>query len=106
MGKKRCLSLGKHAKKVKIDFAKTFIKQHKKTPNKIQEAWEKRLELFLKDQFYPLLNNHQLAGEYKGHRSINITGDWRAIFIELLDKEGNKVTLFKFIGTHNQLYKR
>ena len=91
---------------MKIDFAKSFIKLHKKAPIKIQEAWEKRLELFLKDQFYPLLKNHQLAGEYKGHRSINITGDWRAIFTETLDEEGSKTILFKFIGTHNQLYRR
>ena len=99
--KKRFPSLEKSAKKVKIDFTKAFIKQHKKAPKKIQEAWEKRLEFFLKDQFYPLLKNHQLTGEYKRHRSISITGDWRAIFIETLDDEGNKIILFKFIGTHN-----
>ena len=91
---------------MKIDFTKAFIKQHKKAPRKVQEAWEKRLEFFLKDQFYPLLNNHQLTGEHKGQRSVNITGDWRAIFTEILDEEGDKIILFKFIGTHNQLYKR
>ncbi len=91
---------------MKIDFAKSFIKQHKKAQNKIQKAWEERLELFLKDQFHPLLNNHQLTGEYKGHRSINVTGDWRAIFTETLDEEDNKTILFKLIGTHNQLYRR
>ena len=91
---------------MKIDFAKTFVKQHKKAQNKIQEAWEQRLELFLKDQFHPPLNNHQLTGEYKGHRSINVTGDWRAIFIEKIDEDGNKQIVFKLIGTHNQLYKR
>ena len=91
MVKKRFPTLEKSAKKVKIDFTKAFIKQHKKAPKKIQEAWEKR-------------KNHQLTGEYKGHVSINITGDWRAIFTETLDEEDNKTILFKFLGTHNQLY--
>lgn len=90
---------------MKIDFAKTFLKQHKKSPKKIQQAWEEKLEFFIKNKFHPLLNNHQLTGEYKGYRSINVTGDWRAIFFETVDKEGNKMTIFKLIGTHNQLYK-
>jgi len=100
----RFLTLENSARKVKIDFAKTFIKQHKKASKKIQWAWEERLEFFIKDQFHSLLNNHQLTGKYKGYRSINVTGDWRAIFMEKIDQEGNKTIIFKFIGTHNQLY--
>ena len=90
----------------RVDYSRTFIKQLKKAPLKIREAFRKRRELFFENPFSSQLNNHQLIGEHKGHRSINITGDWRAIFIETLDEAGNKTTLFKFIGTHNQLYQR
>lgn len=90
---------------MRVDYTDLFIKQHKKAPHKIQLAWEKRFELFLKDQFNPLLKNHQLTGGYKGDKSINVTGDWRAIFTQMEDEEGNTYILFKFLGTHSQLYK-
>ena len=89
-----------------VNYSRVFTKQLKKAPLKIKEAFRKRREIFVENPFSPQLNNHQLTGEYKGHRSINITGDWRAIFMEELDEEGNKTILFKFIGTHNQLYRR
>jgi len=42
-----------------------------------------------------------LVGELRGYRSINITGDWRAIFMEI---DGGKIIYFVAIGTHSQLY--
>lgn len=90
----------------RVDYSRVFTKQLKKAPLKIKEAFRKRREIFFENPFNPRLNNHQLTGEYKWHRSINITGDWRAIFTERMNGEGNKIVLFKFIGTHNQLYRR
>jgi len=90
----------------RVDYSRVFTKQLKKAPLKIKEAFRKRREIFFENPFNPQLNNHHLTGEYEGHRSINITGDWRAIFTEALDEEGNKTILFKFIGRHNQLYRR
>lgn len=90
----------------RIDYSRVFTKQLRKAPLKIKEAFRKRRELFFENSFSPQLNNHQLTGEYEGHRSINITGDWRAIFTETSDKEGNKTLIFEFIGTHSQLYGR
>ena len=89
-----------------VNYSRVFTKQLKKAPLEIKEAFRKRREIFVENPFSPQFNNHQLIGEYKGHRSINITGDWRAIFTEKLDEVGNKIILFKFIGTHNQLYRR
>ena len=90
----------------RVDYSRVFAKQLKKAPLKIKEAFRKRREIFFENPFNPQLNNHQLTGDYKEHRSINITGDWRAIFTQNLDKEGNKTILFKLIGTHSQLYRR
>ncbi|MBI2330404.1 type II toxin-antitoxin system mRNA interferase toxin, RelE/StbE family [Candidatus Daviesbacteria bacterium] len=59
-----------------------------------------RLELFIINQFHPQLNNHSLTGKYKGNRSINITGDWRAIYSEEKDS-----VIFELLGTHSQLYR-
>lgn len=83
-----------------INFAKAFGKQYEKANQKIKSAFDERLELFLLDQFHPLLNNHALTGKYKGLRSINITGDWRAIYSKHKDS-----IIFELLGTHGQLYK-
>jgi addiction module RelE/StbE family toxin len=85
-----------------IDYSDTFHKQLKKAPLEIKIAFRKRLELFLLDQSDSQLRNHILAGKYKGLRSINITGDWRALFRE--EKENGDV-VFVLLGTHSQLYK-
>lgn len=86
----------------KVEFSKRFVKSLKKAPRKIQIAFRNRLEIFLVDRFNPVLNNHSLFGKYKGYRSINITGDWRAIFKEL----GNgRIAYFVVIDRHSNLYK-
>lgn len=88
--------------KVEIVFSKKFIKSYQKTPLKIRTSLKKRLAIFEKTPFSPVLNNHPLRGIYKNYRSINITGDWRAIYRP--EKSGKKA-IFKLIGTHSQLYK-
>lgn len=87
----------------RIDFSNKFLKQHKKAPQNVKKAWIKRLTLFNQDSFHPLLKNHTLTGEFSGYRSINITGDWRALYSEHVEEE-EKVVVFEVIGTHSQLY--
>lgn len=84
----------------KVDFSTRFLKQHKKASIEIKKAWLKRFKLFNQNAFHPQLNNHQLSGRYKGFRSINVTGDWRAIYSEYGD-----TIIFEILGTHSQLYK-
>ena len=88
----------------KIAYSHLFDKQLKNAPLKIKEAFRKRREIFEKDPFHPQLSNHPLSGKMKGHRSINITGDWRMIYSET-DKKDKKVILFELLGTHSQLYR-
>lgn len=85
---------------MEIKFNASFRKQYNKVDSKIKKAFSKRLELFQQNPHHPLLRNHLLTGNYKNYRSINITGDWRAIYIE-------QKSSFEFvsIGTHSQLYK-
>ncbi len=85
---------------MKIKLHRNFVKSFTKLPFKIQEKFKERRNLFLADQFNPILNNHPLSGKYKGYRSINITGNIRVIY-KLLDEH---TILFTEIGTHNKLY--
>ncbi len=88
---------------MKIEFSKRFVKSLKKAPKKVQIAIRNRLEIFVSDKFNPILNNHTLSGKYIGYRSINITGDWRAIFQEYKSK---RVAYFIAIDTHSNLYRK
>ncbi len=92
------------AGEVKIRFSRRFKKQYKKLGSNIKKQFEKRLGVFLENNFDRRLRNHALKGKFRGYRSINITGDWRALYSER-KTEGEKVVVFEAIGTHSQLYK-
>lgn len=81
-------------------LSKRFKKAFAKQPSPIQEKFFDRINLFITDPFEPQLRNHALSGEYISLRSIDITGDVRAIY-EL----SNATAVFITIGTHAQLYK-
>ena len=84
---------------MRVDFSKDFKKEYKKLSKKLQAKIDERLLIFMGDKFHPLLDNHQLHGEWHGYRSVNITGNIRAIYEELGD-----LTYFVAIGTHPELY--
>lgn len=89
----------------RINFSGKFDKQLKKSPLEIKLAFRRRLQLLINNPFDGQLNNHSLRGRLKGYRSINITGDWRAIYSEYRDDDNRKVIIFEMLGTHSQLYK-
>lgn len=82
-----------------IDFHKDFTKDFKKLSPKIKAKFKERLLLFEKDEFDTILNNHALKGTWVGYRSINVTGDIRAIF-----KRDDDRVLFVAIDSHSNLY--
>ncbi len=84
---------------MKVIYQKSFDKDFIKLSVKIQDQFYSRIELFIEDKYNVVLNNHSVDPTYPGCRSINITGDYRAIFSE----QGDVVT-FVAIGTHSQLY--
>lgn len=87
---------------MRVKFTKNFAKQFDKVPAKIRLSFEERLDLFIQDKYHPVLRNHKLSGRWSGCRSLNITGDWRAIYREF---ENENLIYFDAIGTHSQLYK-
>ncbi|MSU55721.1 MAG: type II toxin-antitoxin system mRNA interferase toxin, RelE/StbE family [Candidatus Taylorbacteria bacterium] len=85
---------------MRIDFHRTFKKQYKRAPAKIREQFNERLQLFEDNPFHPLLVNHALGGDRLGKWSINITGNWRALY----EFQNAETIIFAEIGTHPQLY--
>lgn len=82
-----------------IDYHKRFQKQYGKLSLKFQKKFAERLEVFMENPLAPELNNHPLHGEYAACRSINISGDLRAIY----QISGDKIQ-FLIIDTHSNLY--
>jgi len=83
-----------------ILHTKKFRKSFQKMKDGEKKKFEERLCIFVENVLDPILNNHPLHGKYQEYRSINITGDLRAVY-----KEINPDTfLFTAIGTHTELY--
>ena len=72
---------------MQILLHKKFQKRYAKLPQKIENPLD------------PTLNNHSVGPAYPDSRSINIAGNYRAIFQE----KGDGV-IFINIRTHPQLY--
>lgn len=87
----------------RIDYTNKFLKQLKKAPVKIRAAFRKRLETFISNPQDKILRNHVLKGTMYGYRSINVTGDWRALYSEQ-QQNGKEIIVFEMLGTHSQLY--
>jgi len=49
----------------------------------IKNNFKERLKIFIINKYHPILNNHSLSGKLHYYRSINVSGDWRAIFKEI-----------------------
>lgn len=76
-----------------------FKKRYKKLRFVEKKKFKERRSIFLQNPFHLILNNHPLQGKYKGYRSINITGDLRAIY-----KNKNGSVIFVDIDTHSNLF--
>jgi len=85
---------------MRIDFSRKFDKQLRKSPLKIRKKFSKIFIFFKNNPQDRRLRNHALKGRYSGCRSIDITGDWRAVYQEIEEK----FYYFIALGTHSQLY--
>lgn len=77
-----------------------FKKMFKKLPVRLQDHFEERLIFFVENPYHPLLHNHSLHSPWIGCRSINITGDLRAVYEEISED----YVEFIAIGSHSELY--
>ncbi len=84
---------------MEVRLHRKFLKMFDRLPQDIRRKFVERKNVLLDNSFDPILNNHALHGEYAGHRSINVTGSYRAVFVQ-----ENEVATFIAIGTHADLY--
>jgi len=82
-----------------ISYSKNFVKQAKKLTPELRKKLLERIEIFSENPLHSSLRNHQLKGKHKEYRSIDITGDMRALYLQ---KEHE--VIFDAVGTHGQLY--
>lgn len=85
---------------MRFEYSQAFKKKAQRLPKKTSSAVAERLRLFATSPHHPLLHNHALKGSFRAYRSINISGDLRAIF-EVVD--GDTIR-FIDIGNHHDLY--
>ena len=83
-----------------IKLHKEFEKNFRRLKPSEKKKFKERRDLFIKDEFHPILNNHALKGKYLGYRSINVAGDLRALY----KKHGNTI-VFTTVATYSNLYK-
>ena len=84
---------------MEVIFHKTFKKKFAKLPKSIQRQASERIYIFSQNSTDPILNNHSVEKRFPGCRSINVTGDYRAIF-----KTQEASAIFINIGSHSDLY--
>lgn len=86
---------------MRVRFHKRFVKDYSRLDLKIHHAVKNRLQIFCTNPYHAELSNHPLKGKWRGYRSINLSGDFRAVYKkEVSDEE----VIFITIGSHSQLY--
>jgi len=81
-------------------LSKRFEKEFSKLPSGVKRKVIAALERFVQDHEHPSLRAHALAGTWRDHWSIDVTGDYRAVYTHVTED----VVRFVAIGTHAQLY--
>ena len=85
---------------MRVDFHKHFLKMLGRLPGGVEQKFYERLDMFEQNPNQPLLKNHSVEKAYPDWWSINITGDYRALY-EPINAD---FVVFMKIGTHSQLY--
>ena len=83
-----------------VVYNKNFVRQYIKLPGRIQKKFDKRIDIFKENPYHPLLRVHKLKGDTEPFESMNVTGDYRALFVW----ETKERVRFHQIGTHSELY--
>ncbi len=85
---------------MKVGYGRQFKKQYKKLPQPVREKFDARLILFFQNPRDQILHIHKLHGTFADCYSMNVTGDIRAVFVQV---ETDTIE-FIAIGSHSELY--
>lgn len=64
----------------RVEYEKNFLRQFAKLTAKAQLQARARIAEFIVEENVERLRDHALSGDFLGYRSINITGDVRALY--------------------------
>lgn len=97
----------KNVSSLQIKYIALFNKQRKEARLEIKSAFRDALDLFKEDPLNPhhSLRCHELKKQYAGFYSIDVSGDWRALY-KIHRTKAQIVITFHILGTHNHLYKK
>ncbi len=84
---------------MKVSYTKNFMKQSKKLSPGIRQKLIQRISSFSANPLNSQVRDHPLKGKYKQYRSIDVTGDYRALYLLREDE-----AVFDIVGAHSQLY--
>ena len=86
-----------------IEFSPLFKSKLTKLAPDIVIAFKETIDLFLENAQHNRLRRHFLKKDYAGYESIDVSDDYRALFIEI-KTETQVIIKFRLIGTHEELY--
>ena len=89
---------------MQIDYSSQFKRNYKKKILKkfLEDTFQEKLTLFIKDPFHNNLKTHKLSGEFKDCWAFSVEYDCRVIF-KFLNEDKTKV-LFVNVGKHDEVY--
>jgi len=82
-----------------VKWRKSFTKDINKLSQKQKTAWYKAWLLFRHNAHHIKLRRHKLKGSYEGLESIDVSPNFRALFVE-----NKNYYVFYYLRNHNQLY--
>ena len=88
---------------MKVAFSNSFKRAYKKRikdQKEKEEAFFKKMEIFINEPYHPQLRTHKLSGQLKDLWSFSIDYDIRVIFY-FVDKQH---VIFENIGSHDEVY--
>jgi addiction module RelE/StbE family toxin len=88
---------------LRIKYTKPFKRDLNRVSFEIKIAFREARDLFYANPYHPALRNHALTEKYAGFRSIDVTGDYRAVF-RIRETKKETVVTFHILGTHQALY--
>ncbi|OGD54406.1 hypothetical protein A3J78_00080 [Candidatus Beckwithbacteria bacterium RBG_13_35_6] len=89
---------------MKVYFSHKFTSQYKllkKRDPKMAKKLQKRIAIFIKNPYHPILKTHSLTGKLREKWAFWISWDLRIVF-ELINKSSVR---FLAVGKHDQVYK-
>jgi addiction module RelE/StbE family toxin len=88
---------------MKVAFSSSFKRAYKKRikgQKEKEEAFFKKMEIFIHEPYHPQLRTHKLSGQLKDLWSFSIDYNIRVIFY-FVDEQH---VIFENIGTHDEVY--